>query len=744
MKLTSFIFSLFLMLFSYNLFSKDIIFSGLQKLKINDLQTLSNIDLFKGEYTLDEINSIIQDLYNSDLILDINLEILENSYSIKVNEAKIIENIYVNGNIKFKDDNLLNNLSSKKNFLFNKDLIQNDIELIEKIYLSEGYYNVSVTSSFESYSEDKINLIFEIYEGDPYQISKIDFYGNKYFSDRYLNDLISSRSLSFINLFTSGSNFIPDLFNFDKNKILSKYNEKGFFYAKVNHELIKSSKSKFELVFYIEENERLLIKDVINDFEISSDNDNYLNFYDKLKRDLKKNDNFYDLKLIDDNLDQINQSLIDQNINSYSYQARILEESNNFYLSIYKNTEKQILVNKIDIEGNSITKDKVIRSKISLEPGDYYLSYNKDKSLRRLNNLRYINTVEIEEYRENGLLNLDIIIDENKKTGNFLLAGSFSGDTGLGFALALNDYNFLGSGNELKSSFDINTEEAKFEINYKEYLINNPLLSNNYTVFNKENDLTSSFGFKTKETGFSYSLGYDYSEKVNMSFGIRLNLKENHSGINTNNYIQENIGDFDQFTFNYGVTFDTTNDILYPTDGSLNKFTAEISPDQISDDSFYKLRLTNDLYFGNDEKNNFFFFSNKLGIADSFKNNFKTTNAFSLGGLNFKGFDYRGVGPIDSNIYLGGNNFYTSTIGYGSQFLFDKKDNINFRTFITSGSIWGSDYSSNNDFKNRISTGISVDILTAVFPISFSYAIPIKKEDDDKVREFNFTIGTSF
>ena len=79
-------------------------------------------------------------------------------------------------------------------------------------------------------------------------------------------------------------------------------------------------------------------------------------------------------------------------------------------------------------------------------------------------------------------------------------------------------------------------------------------MSNNYTVFNKENDLTSSFGFKTKETGFSYSLGYDYSEKVNMSFGIRLNLKENHSGINTNNYIQENIGDFDQFTFNYGVT----------------------------------------------------------------------------------------------------------------------------------------------------------------------------------------------
>ena len=744
MKLISFISLLCLILFFNNLFSKDINFLGLEKLNINDLQTLSNIDLSKGDYSLDEVNSIIQDLYNSDLISDINLEINENLYLIKVSEAKRIENIFINGNTKFKDEDLLNNLSSKQNLLFNKDSIQNDIELIRKIYLSEGYYNTSVSSSFESYSKDKINLIFDIYEGNPYQISKIEFHGNKFFSDRYLTDLISSRSLSFINFLTSGSNFNPDLFNFDQNKILSKYKEKGFFYAETNYELMKLSNSKFKLIFYIEENERLTIENIVNDFKFSFDDVDYANFSSKLEKQLKKNNNFYDLKLIEDNLDQINQSLIDHNIHSYSYQARILEENNKFYLSIYKNIEKQILVNKINIEGNSITKDKVIRSKISIQPGDYYLTYNKDKSLRRLNNLRYINSIKIDENGENELLNLNITIEENKKTGNFLLAGSFSGDTGLGFAIALNDYNFNGSGNEIKSSFDINTEEAKFEINYKQYLITNPSLSNNYLIYNKENDLTSSFGFKTKELGLGYSVGYDYNDKINMSFGIKLNLKENHSGTNSNNYIQENIGDFNQLTFNYGVAYDSTNDILYPTNGSFNKLTAELAPDQLSDDSYYKFRITNDMYFGDVEKNNFFFISNKLGIADSFKNNLKTTNAFSLGGLNFKGFDYRGVGPIDNGIYLGGNNFYTSTIGYGGQFLFDKKDNINFRSFVTSGSIWGSDYSSNNDFKNRISAGISIDILTAVFPVSFSYAVPINKEDNDKVREFNFTIGTSF
>ena len=116
-----------------------------------------------------------------------------------------------------------------------------------------------------------------------------------------------------------------------------------------------------------------------------------------------------------------------------------------------------------------------------------------------------------------------------------------------------------------------------------------------------------------------------------------------------------------------------------------------------------------------------------------------------MGGLNFKGFDYRGIGPYDGNIYLGGNEFFTSTFGYGSSFIFDEKDNINIKFFITTGSIWNSDYSSNSsDIELRTSLGTSFDFITAVGPISFSYAIPIEKRDSDKNRSFNFSIGTSF
>ena len=141
---------------------------------------------------------------------------------------------------------------------------------------------------------------------------------------------------------------------------------------------------------------------------------------------------------------------------------------------------------------------------------------------------------------------------------------------------------------------------------------------------------------------------------------------------------------------------------------------------------------------------NYFFLNNNYGYAKALKSKLKTIDAFALGGLNFKGFDYRGIGPKLENIYLGGNKYFTTTIGYGSSFLFDQKDNINLKLFYTMGSIWDSDYASNDDFDLRSSAGISFDILTVAGPISLSYAMPIEKEQSDSSKEFNFSIGTSF
>ena len=226
-----------------------------------------------------------------------------------------------------------------------------------------------------------------------------------------------------------------------------------------------------------------------------------------------------------------------------------------------------------------------------------------------------------------------------------------------------------------------------------------------------------------------------------MNLGFEYSNLRGHSANNENNFVTDNIGNFQNLILNFGLNYDTTNDFLYPTNGIRNTLSIEFSPNEISDDKYVKSDISNSIYIERANED-FFFISNRLGLADSFSGNLKTKNTYSLGGLNFKGFDYKGIGPFSNNIYLGGNKYFTSTIGYGGTFLFDKKDNINFKLFTTTGSVWDSDYS-NNDFELRSSIGLSVDFMT-IIPISISYAVPIQKETSDKSRYFNFTIGTSF
>ena len=177
-KLILFFISLFIF---QSVNAKNINFNGLKKLNINDISTLTNIDLFRDDYSLDEVNSIVKDLYNSDLVNDVILTISEDTYFIEIIESSLIKEIFINGNIKIKDEDLLANLQLKPNLMFNQEKVKKDIDTIKKIYLSEGYYNISVNISYEKYSEDKINLIYDIFEGNPYQISYIEFVGNKFF-----------------------------------------------------------------------------------------------------------------------------------------------------------------------------------------------------------------------------------------------------------------------------------------------------------------------------------------------------------------------------------------------------------------------------------------------------------------------------------------------------------------------------------------------------------------------------------
>jgi len=189
-------------------FSNNIQFEGLSKLTIEDVQSLTNVDIYDSEITEVSLNKIIRDLYLSDLIYDVDFSIDNSTITISIIENSLIEQIYINGNVRLKDKQILDILNSKVNFYLNKNDLDEDISNIRILLNSLGYVDNSVSVKKEKYSENRINLIFEIFEGPRYKITDVKFYGNSSFSDKYLYSKINTKTLSSYNIFKSGSNLL--------------------------------------------------------------------------------------------------------------------------------------------------------------------------------------------------------------------------------------------------------------------------------------------------------------------------------------------------------------------------------------------------------------------------------------------------------------------------------------------------------------------------------------------------------
>ena len=732
------LFLLLFLLLSINSNSGNLNFEGLYKLTLEDIQKLTKIDVFRDDIAVDDINQIIKDLYQSPLIYDVSYVKENNDFLLSIIESDIINEIYINGNIKIKDDQIKLLLNSKLDGLFNKNVVLNDISTIEKFYKQQGF-QTQVSASTEFSSIGRVNLIFTILETDTQRLSSLKFMGNNSFNDKFLYSLTNINVVSRLNIFKRGSNLDPSLFKFDKNKLIKFYKDKGFLDVKVSYSLSQLDSKNFELTFYIDEGTRYKIKDIIYNF----DHDDTRIIRD-FKRKLDKNI-YYDFEILNKHLIDLQDIAFQLNkpFVEYYYDLKFIDQSINLTFN-ERNIDKKI-VNKINIFGNNITKDNTIRSKLSIEPGDLYNKSKLNKTINDLSRLPYINEVKLKnlEYSDNKT-DLIIEINENVKTGNFLFGGSFSGDTGLGFGINLKDQNLLGTGNQLNTNLNLNAEKALFTIKYTSTPLNNANLRNGYSIYNQENDLTDSFGYQTRSRGVGYDLQYRYNLKTFLSAGLEYQFIEGYNQSTNDNFVTDNIGKFNNLNLNFSINYNNTNNNIYPTNGFKNYLKITVSPNDISDTPYFKINYRNSIYYQLKNSKNFIFNANNIGITDSLDSSkLRTVNAFSLGGMNFNGFQFRGIGTTTNGVYLGGNKYFTSTIGYGSSFIFDEKDNVNVKLFYTAGSLWDSDYT-DDDFEIRSSAGISFDIMTAVGPLSLSYAVPIEKNSGDKVRNFNFSLGTTF
>jgi outer membrane protein insertion porin family len=700
--------------------------------------------LLNKEVTDSDINSITKNLYETNFFKDVTIKLEEDLLLINVVENPIIQNIIYKG---VKSDSLLQfliegvNLKDRSSFI--EIYAEQDISLINNNLKKRGYFFSTVELKKEDLGDNLVNLVFDINLGNKAKIKKITFIGDKIFKDKKLRGVILSEEYKFWK-FISGKKFLnEDLVNFDKQLLRNFYKNNGYYNALISSSFAKllDNNDEFELIYNVSAGEKIFFRDLNIELPINFDENNF----NKLKNILEKlKDEPYSINAIEKITEQIDIIALDEAYETIGID--IVENFDSNYLDltfIIKETEKSF-VKRINIFGNNITRENVIRNQLEIDEGDFYNDILLNKSINNIKSLNYFKKVESEiitdDTNNDKIVNISL---EEKPTGEIgAVAGAGTSGGTIGFFIKEN--NFLGKGLKISSDFTLNSESVKGS-----FFVNNP----NFNDTDKsvyagieatETDRLKDFGYKSNRTGLSYGTDFEFFDDLNLGIGNKNYYQKIETDSSASALLQKQEGDYWDSYVNLDFTYDKRNQKFKTTDGFRNFYSIELPVISETNtlSNTYDYRFFTQLYDNNVTSFSFFAKASNSISGDDIK----LTERNFLPSSKLRGFESGKIGPIDGNDFVGGN--YASSININSTLpqILEENQNIDFSIFLDAGNVWGVDYDSsiNDSSKIRSAAGIGVDWLTPIGPLNFSLSQPISKADTDKTESFRFNIGTSF
>ena len=720
----------------------ETIIDGNQRISKNSIIMFSEIP---DETDLNEnnLNLILKNLFETGFFEDVNIKILNRKLIITVIENPIIQTLFIEGikTNKLKDS-IKDKLILKDRSSFNIENAKIDKTSLINALKDAGYYLPEVNISIEELKDNKINLTYLIDTGDKAKISKISFLGNKQFKDGKLKSVILSEEYKFWKIISKKKFLNENLIDFDTRLLSNFYKNNGY-----HNVIIESSfanylgDNKFELIFNINAGKRFYF----NDFELElPDNYDIDNFKDLLVTFQNLKGEYYSLNRIDNILKEIDQIALTKQYEFLSSTVieNIDEDLINFKFNIVE--LDKMYVEKINIFGNNITREEVIRNNLIVDEGDAFNSLLHKKSINTLKSLNYFRNVSSKivdgttEFQK--IINITI---EEKPTGQ-ISAGAGVGTNGGTVGFAVKENNFMGKGIQLASNLTVSKETVKGAFNYNQPNYQGTNRSLNFNVESSVTDKLTNFGYKSKKTGFSAGTGVEYYDDLFLSTSISSFVESIETDSTASASIAKQKGSFFDTYFNYTLDYDKRNQKFQTSDGYRSKFSQKIP--LLSDN--YSLKNTYNYKFYNEwsDKN-----ITTLGFYASTINSIngkdvKLSDRVFVPSGKLRGFESGKIGPTDGSDYIGGNHSIAFNASTSIPQILPNSQNTIFALFFDAANVWGVDYNSTlgNSSKIRSSVGINVDFFTPIGPLNFSLSETLTKDTNDITESFRFNLGTTF
>ena len=652
---------------------------GTQRLEADTVR--SYIRLRPGQqWTQAAGDQALKDLYATELFADVSIRNTGGDVTIEVRENPVINRIILEGNKRIKNDKIEPEIKLAPRQIYSRSKVRADVARIIELYKRQGRFAAQVEPKLVQLDQNRVDIVFEITEGPKSKVRQINIIGNEKFSDNELRGEMVTKQARLTSIFSSGTSYDPDRLAFDQQKLRQFYLTEGYADFRVVSAVaeLTPDKKDFIITYVVEEGERYKFGDVKVDSKIRDFNSEALTKTLRMKAG-----DWYNAKMVEDTVEGLSESA---GLFGYAFadvSPNFQRDKDTLTMGItFEIAEAQrVFVERVDINGNTITQDKVVRREFRLNEGDAFNSIQVKRTTDRIKSLGYFQEdVEVEQEQGSGPDRIVLTTNvEEKATGELSLSAGFSSIENFIFQGAITQRNFRGKGQELRANVSYSSYSKSAEIGFTEpyFLDRSIALSgdifrrdlSSFNFFNNDRNTTyeqATTGFQVR-TGVPiteflffqarYGLSYD---DISLDRGLFFSdpdgagpLPSSCDPILAGRFLCDAIGKRLASTLGYTLLYDNRDSRLRPTRGhsvSLSQDFAGLGGDV----RYIRTRLNANKYWRLTDGGFIFSVSGEGGYIHPLENrgsaaagidDVRLTDRFYLGEPQIRGFDIRGVGP---------------------------------------------------------------------------------------------------
>lgn len=743
--------------------------SGNQRI---DAETIRNyITIKPGKaFSSSDIDSAVKALFGTGLFSDVQINQVGSTLVVKVAEYQVVNQVLFQNNKKLKDNALEMAVQLKPRGTFSQATLDSDVEAVKAAYRRIGRDDVTVTTQVMQLGDNRVNVVFNISEGDRTQIAAINFVGNSAYSSRRLSDVINTKRSSWVSFILRDDVYDDDKLRADQELLRRFYYNHGYADFQVVSAVgeLDSATNKYTVTITVQEGDRYTFGDVSVESTIPEvDSKSLESVVETRKGDV------YNAKDVEDTIIALTEKVAGSGYAFAQVTPRGDRNFENHTISVVYTIDQgtKAYIERIEIRGNDRTRDYVIRREFDVSEGDAFNQVLIQRAKKRLENLNYFEKVDISTVPGSQPDQVVLVVDVvEKSTGEFSVGAGYStgGDTaGPSIEGSITERNFLGRGQFIKLSAGGGKNSRDYSLSFTEPYFLGRRIAAGFDIFQQTRNYDH---YDSETTGATVRFGLPITNSIStqLAYNIAREKYEYDDGCDDNG--DGVLGDCDvsqaivqgieespwiKSSVSLGLVYNTIDDMKNPHEGIYATTTAEFAG-LGGDAKYVKLTGRGSIYQTLSEQFDLVgLLSAGAGHVEGYGGDggLRIFDQFQSTDRMIRGFEYGGIGPVDSvtGDHLGGTTYFNASAE--AQFplpVIPESFGLRGAVFADAATLYGTKIENaavtqtSTDLKLRASVGLGLMWASPFGPIRIDYAIPVKKEATDNVQEFNFGISTRF